>query len=244
MQLITSAGMAASILPWILQRFLYKSRRVAHDRDIDASLADGSQQNDGECDLKALDNATSTALGRVDAGRIWRIIPLALSDLTVGILDTLSILFAAASLVSIVNCVMLVFSAVVTRLLLGTQYSRRQWVGVVMAVLGVLDVGVVALQSDSSASSMDWSSLIGVIMSLAARGLGSVQFAYEERFMKTGLFSPLAQVSAEGSIEVLLILFIGVPTMSLLNIHGGRWSDLKTVPSDLQAGPVAAWTCA
>ena len=114
--------------------------------------------------------------------------PLAVSDLLVGLADCGAILFAPASIISITNCSILCFSAVATRIVLKARYSYTQWAGIVLAAIGVSIVGAASLTGghDDPLSAM---APFGVGLALGARALQSLQFAHEERFMKGGRFS-------------------------------------------------------
>ena len=59
-----------------------------------------------------------------------------------------AVLLAPASIVSLVNCAILVFGAAATRAVLGARYSRAQWAGIAVAGGGVLVVGVASFFGD------------------------------------------------------------------------------------------------
>mmetsp|Transcript_52025 Transcript_52025/g.139961 ORF Transcript_52025/g.139961 Transcript_52025/m.139961 type:complete len:371 (-) Transcript_52025:303-1415(-) len=171
------------------------------------------------------------------------LLPLATCDLLVGLGDTTSILLAPASIISIVDCSILVFSALATRLVLGTRYSWLQWSGIFAAAVGVIIVGSGAIGSERSA--VDAMAPLGVLLALCARVLQSVQFAFEERFMKTGRFSPLLQVGAEGAIESAMCAVIVLPLVYFLpGSDHGKLEDVADTLRMLQRSPALCVLCA
>ena len=165
---------------------------------------------------------------------------LAASDLIVGLLDVASVLYAPASIISITNCSILIFSAASTRIVLGTRYDWRQWAGIAIAAMGVGVVGIAALLhravelTTTSASAP----AIGVLLSLGARALQAVQFAFEERFLKAQRWSPLLQSGGEGAIEMALCLAIVLPLAnSLPGSDHGRLEDVAATLTMLRASP-------
>lgn len=164
------------------------------------------------------------------------LLPLAASDLLVGICDCRSVLLAPASLVSLVNCSMLVFSAVATRAILGSRYSRTEWGGILAAAAGVILVGAASLLRGEAAPS--GTAPLGVLLALAARALQSAQFAFEERYMKAGRFSPLLQVGAEGAIESALCAALVLPLAHALpGSDHGRVEDVGDTLRSLGRSP-------
>ena len=196
----------------------------------------------------------------------WRhflpLLPLAVSDLLVGLCDVASILFAPASIISIINCSILVFSAATTRVLLKTRYSWQQTCGIGVAAVGVLLVGGSASlgrggHSNSSAVAVSSAAVVsvglsvgsrapvGVLLALSARMLQSVQFAFEERYMKGGRFSPMLQVGAEGVIESSLCAAIVLPLVSLLpGSDHDHVEDLWSTLQLLRSSSLLCWLCA
>ena len=182
-------------------------------------------------------------------GRSWfrhllPLLPLAVSDLLVGLADCGAILFAPASIISITNCSILCFSAVATRLVLKARYSYTQWAGILLAAIGVSVVGAASLTGghDDPLSAM---APFGVGLALGARALQSLQFAHEERFMKGGRFSPLLQVGAEGMIESLLCGALVLPLVAVLpGGDHGRVEDTLSTLRMLRKSPFVSLMCA
>ena len=174
------------------------------------------------------------------------LIGLAVSDLTVGIGDTLSVLYCPASIVSISNCSILVFGAVATRVVVGTRHTGRQWGGIGVAAIGVVVTGAAVIIGSSDASEAATTNMapIGVALSLAARALQAVQFAFEERFMKGGRFSALLQVGAEGAIESVLCAAVVLPIVaSLPGDDHGRLEDFGMTMEMLEQSPTLRLLC-
>ena len=138
-------------------------------------------------------NKRSVRLSRRTYRKFLRLPALATSDLTVGLLDVASILYAPASVISIVNCSILIFSTATTRIVVGTRYSWAHVCGIGTAALGVAIVGYASISAGHGGHDKHAqvsAAATGVLLSLGARALQAVQFAFEERFMKGGIFSP------------------------------------------------------
>jgi uncharacterized membrane protein YgcG len=176
-------------------------------------------------DFNQLEDAAINTTGWSASSSSWRrsavLVPLACSDLIVSICDNAGIMLAPTSTVSMVNCCILVFCAITTRLVVGTRYSTAQYCGIATAVVGILAVGGAAVWEDmvsadaggggngnggnstapgtgggssSGGGGGDYRATLGVGITLGGRVLQSVQFAWEERFMREKRFHPMQQV--------------------------------------------------
>ena len=198
----------------------------------------------------------------------WVLVPLACSDLTVSMCDNAGMMLAPASTTSMVNCAILLFCAVSTRVVLGTRYTPRQWAGIAVAMTGILLVGAAAFVQDeddndgsssgsgggrsSSGSGAGLHATLGVCITLAGRLLQSVQFAYEERYMRARRFHPLQQVGAEGCIELLLLAAVVLPAVQALpggdgsggGGGGGRLEDVVAALEEVCSTPRLGLLCA
>jgi hypothetical protein len=133
-------------------------------------------------------------------------------------------------------------------------------------MLGILLVGAAAFVQDeddgggsssgirsSSSGGGGLHATLGVCITLAGRLLQSVQFAYEERFMKARRFHPLQQVGAEGCIELLLLAAVVLPAVQALPGNdggggdgggGGRLEDVVQALEEVRSTPRLGLLCA
>lgn len=238
MAIIVALAMTSSFLLYAIKRFCMTNCRESSDgqQGIRAPLTSGDDQ---------LVDVASTETGSKNksstdqkSSRCYRhtnlvLIPLAASDLTVSILDNVGFMLIPASVVSMINCAILVFCAITTRIILGTRHSITAWIGIVIASTGITLVGFSvtlapndknvsfhnAVPFNTGVSNITSNEILGIFVTIGARVLQSIQFAFEERFMKQGRFHPLIQVGAEGSIELILLGAIVIPIVQSLDIE-------------------------
>ena len=310
MTIIVAGAMASSLPLWALLRVLGRWRRRAAAPKSSGGARDSKEQgllvNIAEGDRHDVASPPPPLVPLPASNRAWMVLfPLASSDLLVSVCDNVSLMLAPASVTSMVNCSILVFCAVTTRVVLGTRYSNAQCLGVFLAFCGVLVVGAVTLVgggeaaghgggggggggraptgspapsptfllfsplpstllspslSPSSSFSSSLSSslspspspsplgptvhpsysspLLGVAITLAARLLQSVQFAFEEKYMKLGRFHPLQQVGCEGAIELVLLAAVVLPCVQHISgPDNGSVEDILGVFAQLAHTP-------
>jgi drug/metabolite transporter (DMT)-like permease len=169
------------------------------------------------------------------------------SDLICGVCDTVSLNLAPASIISLIGSSNIVFCAITTRLLLGTTYTTRQYVGIVLGLAGLICVAFAALESDRDSAQAGETSHIalGVGITVFARLLQSIQVTLEEKFMKAGRFSPLQQVGWEGVVEVVLLVAVVLPVVnSLPGSDNGRLEDVGEALVDISHSTTLGLLCA
>ena len=177
------------------------------------------------------------------------LVPLAAGDVLVGLGDMAAVLLAPASIVSLVNCSILVFSAAATHTVLGARYSRAQWAGIITAAAGVLVVGAASCfsddEDDDERAARGGSAPAGVLLALGARALQAMQFAFEERYMKRGRFSPALQVGAEGALETCVCATLVLPLAHALpGGDHGHLEDAAATARMLRVSPSLCALCA
>ena len=201
--ILVSAAMSTSLLFWLVRRAM---NGCCHQNKSRTNYKQPLLSPSADMDIPIVSAANSCR-------KRWVIVPLALSDMCVTVCDLVSIMLCPASILGVVNCSILVLSAITTRVILGTRRGLRQWLGIGIATIGILVVGSVAVIEDGflarkgnattptnatthrSGNGVTWGATSGCAIALAARLLQSWQFALEEKFMKNGLFDPLLQVS-------------------------------------------------
>ena len=140
MCLIVAAAMGSSLPAWWFGgvRRTADAARTASGEPLLVSTGPPHGGGGGEAKTPAAKAAVST----------WVLVPLACSDLAVSMCDNAGMMLAPASTTSMVNCAILLFCAVSTRVVLGTRYTPRQWAGIAVAMLGILLVGAAAFVQD------------------------------------------------------------------------------------------------
>tara|TARA_B110000208_G_scaffold42288_1_gene56033 strand:- start:2 stop:1243 length:1242 start_codon:yes stop_codon:yes gene_type:complete len=167
------------------------------------------------------------------------ILLLALCDGTTTLSLVFALYLAPASVVQIIDSAGIVFVAFGARFCLGTRHTRRQWLGVAAACLGLICVGAsVAISDESSVSSKlaTGSSALrrnagGAALALFATAVSAGQWVLEERFLRIEhRFTPLQQVGLEGSIEALVLICIVLPLADVSGVEDVA-ASLRTVAS-------------
>ena len=185
--LFVSLGMAIN---WPLHCLLVRRRRrrCRKPRDGDTPLL--------EQQPALVATATRRPLAR------YRLLALPiLLDLTTTILLNVAFEHASASSIQMVNSAGLVVVAILSRCLLGTKHTPRQWAGVAAAVAGLLCVGAAAALTEeeeprgAAAPQRGYGSVLGVGFAAASTLTAGVGWVLEERYLKAGLFAPSTPVA-------------------------------------------------
>jgi drug/metabolite transporter (DMT)-like permease len=215
---IVSAAMASSLVVWLLDRG-----------------TTNRQAENGEPLLKH----KPSLMWRVSVSAVT-LLPLCLMDLGTTISINIAQIHAPASIVQMIGSSGLAFTAVLTHIFLGTRYTRKQWFGVLLAIVGLLCTASseLLLQANQQPN-LKGASFLGVGMALLGTTLTCSQWVIEEKFLKEARFVPLQQVGIEGLLEVVLLLALVLPLCNTL--HGsdnGRVEDVFQGVSQITSSSV------
>ena len=144
------------------------------------------------------------------------------SDLIATGLNRIGLLTTSASLWQMLRGAIIVFSAILSRYILGKSLSRMQWVGVGLAVFGILCVGTAGiLNSEVSVTAADATGLqvaTGIGFVLLGQLVQAAQTVIEQKLLTDVDVAPTLFVGIEGIWGVLLMSVLVFPL--LLHLPG------------------------
>lgn len=163
-------------------------------------------------------------MGGAEPAPAWRmwvyILPPAFFDLLSMSLMMIGMLFIPASVWQMLRGANIIFAAILTVVILRRKLYAFHWVGVALALVGILGVSIAALKSDSSddTDSAGGSShvLLGVGIVLLAQVVQAAQIILEEQLLTNLDTDPLLIVGVEGVWGVLLMFLFVYPLLWVL----------------------------
>ncbi|KAH0571027.1 EamA-like transporter family protein [Spironucleus salmonicida] len=135
---------------------------------------------------------------------------LATCDLLQTTLTGIGLLYCPASITQILRGFLIVLVMVSARIFLKRVPSTHQLFGVCMACVGLIFVGISAVMNEGSTGGIS-GIILGICLTLVAQIFSSVQFVFEEKFMKNNDISSLFLVGWEGIMGSFLCLGVFLP---------------------------------
>lgn len=162
------------------------------------------------------------------------------------------LLLTSASIYQMLRGSIVIFTGIASYLFLGRRFRLYEWISLVLVVGGVAIVGLSSVltpqkrPADTSSfdadSSVDLSSLVGVLLVLGAQLFTATQFVVEEKIMLRYHVTPLKAVGFEGVFGLTSVL----AAMPILHVLFGKYNahfdiskgfhDFFDVPSVWQTG--------
>lgn len=160
-------------------------------------------------------------------------------DLLSTTLTGIGLLYCNASVIQILRGFVIVFTMLFAWVFLKRKPNLNQVLGVLFAIFGLVMVGVSAVMVDKSAPKKEgddhtvFETILGIGLTLAAQIFSSIQFVFEEKFLKqntqkTGPIPSLFLVGSEGIAGAVLTMGVALPIVNA--IHGddfGSYENLR-----------------
>lgn len=150
------------------------------------------------------------------------VLMFAACDLIATTLLNIGLVFCNASVIQIIRGMVIVFTLLFSWGFLGRKPNLFQVTGVVIALIGLVLVGVSAVISDGSGETkFQVKSLIGIGLTLGGQIFSAIQFTFEEKVLKGIRIPPLFLVGCEGVAGLILCIAIALPAANA--IHGSDY---------------------
>jgi len=133
--------------------------------------------------------------------QIWLCIP-AIFDVIASTLMYMGLAMVDASIMQIIYCTTLVWTAVFSYTYLGRRYKAFQYIGLSILLAGVLVVGFNSMSKDSGSSSQ--TSVFGVICLVLSMIFAGMVMVSEEKIVTKYYAHPLQLVGVEGATGLLI----------------------------------------
>eukprot|EP00727_Mastigamoeba_balamuthi_P006547 m51a1_g2512 putative transmembrane protein c2orf18 homolog (422) ;mRNA; r:167263-170210 len=162
-------------------------------------------------------------------------ITMALDFLTTS-LSSIGMLYIKASVWQMLRGSNVIFSCILTRVILKRRTLMYKWVAVVITIVGLILVGLSSLlttQSEAAASGSSeeevsaaaWKTALGIVLVIVAMMCGSTQWIIQELLVHKFHYHPLQVSGTEGCYGLLLTVFIALPITYF--IPGSNPSSMK-----------------
>lgn len=147
-------------------------------------------------------------------GIIWRSSIAALLDLIGTGFMSMGLLRIVASEAQMLRGWAIFFTALLSKRLMRKMFEYRELVGLGMAVVALIIVGLAGVLGGDSKSVGLTSKLWGVLLCSAGQLLQSAQTVWEEKVMKEVYIAPLLLIGIEGIIGLALMCMVVLPLLS------------------------------
>ena len=159
-------------------------------------------------------------------------------DLLSTTLTGIGLLYCNASVIQILRGFVIVFTMLFAWVFLKRRPTLHQVIGVLFAIFGLVMVGVSAVMVDKSAPKKEgdehsvMETVLGIGLTLAAQVFSSIQFVFEEKFLKqntqkTGPIPSLFLVGSEGIAGAVLTMGVALPIVNA--IHGNDFGSYENL---------------
>ena len=133
-----------------------------------------------------------------------------LLDLTATTLMNIGLIFISASVYQMLRGSVSIFTAIFTRLIVGTKHQVYKWVSLILVFIGVSVVGYSGMMGSSNVQV----SPLGIFLVVLAQQFTALQFVFEEIVLSKYATDPTLAVGLEGFFGTV-ILMIAIPILHL-----------------------------
>eukprot|EP00727_Mastigamoeba_balamuthi_P013871 m51a1_g9106 putative transmembrane protein c2orf18 homolog (429) ;mRNA; f:96179-97795 len=158
---------------------------------------------------------------------LWQLFPpyLAITmflDFLTTSLSSIGLLYVKASVWQMLRGSNIIFSCILTRVMLKRRTLLYKWVAVAITIVGLVLVGLSSMlttqhEAQASGSSEDevstaaWKTVIGIVLVIVAMMCNSTQWIVQEYLVRKFHYEPLQLSGTEGTFGVLLMIFVVLP---------------------------------
>eukprot|EP00727_Mastigamoeba_balamuthi_P013857 m51a1_g9094 putative solute carrier family 35 member f6 (429) ;mRNA; r:65474-67070 len=166
------------------------------------------------------------AQGRAEPLRIWKLFPpyLALTmflDFLGTSISSIGLLYVKASVWQMLRGSIIIFSCILSRVVLKRRTLMYKWVAVGITIVGLVLVGLSSMfttQSTASSGSSEeeaqtaaWKTGLGIALVVIAMMCNATQWVVQEKIVRKYRIHPLQVAGTEGCFGMLLVMFVALP---------------------------------
>ena len=151
--------------------------------------------------------------------KIWNFLFPALFDIVGSSINSISLTFLASSIYQMFRGAIIIFTCTAGIIFLKNKYYRHHFLGIIIAIMGLVVVGVNAIINKSSSSNNPG---FGIFLCILSQMFSCFLFITEEKLLKGYETPPLMAVGFEGMWGVIVYLFLLV---IFYQIRCEKWPD-------------------
>jgi len=121
------------------------------------------------------------------------------------------LIYTYASVWQMLRGSIVIFTAILSKLILKRSLKRYQYVGLFFTVTGLVLVGLSSVLSSSDSGRSSSEMLFGVVLIVLGQMCSAVQMVVEEKFLKKQGFHPMHVVGMEGLFGLSMMLAVVLP---------------------------------
>lgn len=140
-------------------------------------------------------------------------------DFMASTLMFIALTMVPASVYQMMRGIITVITALLSIIFLGKKQYRHHWVGLVTIIVGVAEVGYIAILYESEDDSSGGSVGFGIILLMISQLFAGSMFVVEEYFIGDYYLDPMKVVGTEGMWGVCYYIFL-LPIMQLIKCDG------------------------
>ena len=139
----------------------------------------------------------------------WVFMVPAILDLISTSLQYIGLSLTYASSFQMLRGSVIIFTGILSKLILRTQIGLHKWLGILFVTLGLVTVGISDFDSvPKTTNNFQW---VGDLMIIIAQIIVALQMVYEEKYLAQYQLSPLQTVGIEGIFGFTLTAILFVP---------------------------------
>jgi len=127
-------------------------------------------------------------------------------------LSGIGLLYVDASIWQMLRGSIIVFTGIFSRIFLKRKLNASHWLGMFIAMVGLLLVGLSTILRKNHTVSQ-WHTILGVILIVGSQIVSASQMVIEETFLKKRGFHPLHVVGMEGFYGIVFMVAIVLPVL-------------------------------
>ena len=150
----------------------------------------------------------------------WYLILPAACDFFANILMSYALIFVPASVYQMLRGSIVLFTAFLSKVLLGRRLFIFQWLALVIISMGIALVGLGAVLNDSGTFTTSLNVILGIFFLIVSQGIYATQAIFEEKILGSADIHPMQVAGLEGVWGLLINLVAQGIVHPILGVKG------------------------